>query len=336
MPILDNEIVWRPAALISDVMPTQNGGRMHFSQLVSGVKNNLFPDVSQSERLAGAVKWRKAFIHVNSAQDTALLNARLFLDALTPAGDFVTFHPGTQTDTEDQVTSRPYGIGTLHADVVGGASQIQVACENNSQYASLQPFRPGDLVRISDRPSTGDTGNEEWGRLNNLVYGPDFATLDLATPLANSYATANTLVSTVYEQASVAAAGSHFALSSGTGTFDSATVGNFVAHNKGGIDEHWTLSFDSDSSFTVSGLVVGGLPEGGSTSADYMPMNPLTGTPYFTLKTSAWAGTFQSGDQVTFDTAPAALPLWYWRQVPAGTFSLANDFCSLAIHGESA
>lgn len=61
MPILDNEIVWRPAALMSDVTPAQNGGRMAFSQLVSGVKNNLFPDVSQSERLAGAVKWRKAF-----------------------------------------------------------------------------------------------------------------------------------------------------------------------------------------------------------------------------------------------------------------------------------
>ena len=45
MPILDNEIVWRPAALMSDVMPTQNGGRMSFAQLVSGVKNNLFPDV---------------------------------------------------------------------------------------------------------------------------------------------------------------------------------------------------------------------------------------------------------------------------------------------------
>ena len=89
MPILDNEIVWRPSALVSDSTPAQNGGRMANALLVSGVKNNLFPDVSQAERLAGSVKWRKAFVHVNSAQDTALLNVRLFLDALTPAGDFV-------------------------------------------------------------------------------------------------------------------------------------------------------------------------------------------------------------------------------------------------------
>jgi len=89
--------------------------------------------------------------HVNSAQDTALLNVRLFLDALTPAGDFVTFQPGTQTDTEDQIAGRPYGIGTLHLAVDSGALQIQVACEHNAEYASLQPFRVGDLVRVADR-----------------------------------------------------------------------------------------------------------------------------------------------------------------------------------------
>lgn len=55
MPILDNEIVWRPAALMSDTTPAQNGGRMGYAQLVSGVKNNLFPDVSQAERTAGSI-----------------------------------------------------------------------------------------------------------------------------------------------------------------------------------------------------------------------------------------------------------------------------------------
>ena len=71
-------------------------------------------------------------------------------------------------------------------------------------------------------------------------------------------------------------------------------------------------------------------------SADYAPLNPATGTPYFTIKAIAWAGTFQMNDTVTFATQPAAIPIWYRRQVPAGTFSLANDFTSLAIHGESA
>ena len=336
MPILDNEIVWRPAALMSDVTPTQNGGRMSFAQLVSGVKNNLFPDVSQAERLAGAVKWRKAFIHINSAQDTALLNVRLFLDALTPAGDFVIFQTGTQTDTEDQIAGRPYGIGTLQLAVGNGATQIQVACEHNAEYASLQPFRIGDLVRVSDRPSTGGAGNEEWVTLSGVSYGADFAVLDLAAPLANSYDTTSTLVSGVLQQASVVGNGANFALSSVGGGFDSVTVGNWVVHNRGAIDEHWTLVLNGPTSFTVSGMSVGTLPQAGSTTADFSPSNPATGTPYFTLKASGWGGSFQAGEQATFDTTPATVPIWYRRQVPAGTFSLANDYASLAIHGESA
>lgn len=336
MPILDNEIVWRPAALMSDVTPAQNGGRMTFSQLVSGVKNNLFPDVSQSERLAGAVKWRKAFIHINSAQDTALLNVRLFLDSLTPAGDFVVFQPGTQTDTEDQIVGRPYGIGTLYAPVVGGATQIQVACEHNAEYATLQPFRVGDVVRVSDRPSTGGAGNEEWVSVTGIVYGADFATVDISPALANGYATANTLVSSVLELPSAVASVSGVSVVSAGGSFDFATVGNLVAHNKGAVKENWTLTFTSATTFTVSGNTVGTLSAVGSVSADYAPVNPATGTPYFTIKAIAWGGSFQANDTVTFATQPAAIPIWYRRQVPAGTFSLANDYTSLAIHGESA
>lgn len=336
MPILDSEIVWRPAALLSDAIPAQNGGRMAYAQLVSGVKNNLFPDVSQSERTAGSVKWRKAFIHVNSAQDVALLNAHLFLDALTPAGDFVLFQPGTATDTEDQIAGRPYGIGTLHAPAAGGVVQIQVACEHNGEYASLMPIRVGDVLRVSDRPSTGGPGNEEWVGVTGIVYGPDFATVDISPALVNAYATANTLVSGVFEQPSVAAACSGVAVASAGGTFDAATVGNLVAHNRGAVEESWTLTFTGPGNFTVSGTTVGMLPDIGSTSADFSPLNPATGTPYFTVKSAGWGGAFQANDTMAFSTHPAAIAVWYRRQVPAGTFSLANDYASLAIHGESA
>ncbi|MDP2432006.1 MAG: hypothetical protein Q8O33_08245 [Pseudomonadota bacterium] len=336
MPILDNEIVWRPAALLSDVIAAQNGGRMAYAQLVSGVKNNLFPDVSQSERSAGSVKWRKAFIHVNSAQDTALLNIRLFLDALTPAGDFVLFQPGTATDTEDQISGRPYGIGTLYAPVTGGADQIQVACEHNGEYASLAPIRVGDALRVSDRPSTGGPGNEEWVRVTGIVYGADFATVDVSPALANAYATANTLVSSVLELPSVAAACSGVAVASSGGTFDAATVGNLVAHNRGAVEEDWTLAFTSQTAYTVSGTTTGTLADIGSNSADFAPLNPATGTPYFTIRSTGWGGAFQVNDTMAFSTHPAAIPVWYRRQVPVGTFSLSNDYASLAIHGESA
>ncbi len=340
MPLLDNEILWRPATLVSDTVPAQNGGRMATSMLVSGIKNNLFPDVSQAERLAGGVKWRKAFVHLNSAADSALLNARLFLDALSPAGDFVTLHPGTATDTEDQIAGRAYGIGTLESAVIAGATQIRVNCEDHAAYTSLQPFQVGDLVRISDKPSgggiaVGGTGNEEWATLSAVTYGTTFATLDLLAPLVNDFALGNTLVSSVWCPGSIAGVSSNVTFS-GVGSFDAATVGNFVVHNKGAIEEDWTLLFTDAVNFTVSGNLVGVLPDFGSTAADFAPLNPNTGTPYFTLKARGWSGTSQLNDVLTFHTAPAVIPLWYRRQVPAGTASLANDFVSVALMGESA
>ena len=335
MPILDNEIIWRPAELVSDTIPAQNGGRMAQAMLVSGVKNNLFPDVSQSERLAGGVKWRKAFVHINSVQDVALLNARVFLDALTPAGDFVTIHPGTTTDTEDLVVSRAYGIGTLAQPVAAGDLQILVNCEHNAEYATLQPFQVGDLLRISDRPSTGGAGNEEWATIDGIAYGATFATIDLLDPLVNNFEIANALISSIWSPGNIAGSWSNFTVT-GVSTFDTATVGNLVVHNKGAIEQDWTLTFTDSANYTVSGNLLGQLAEVGSIAADFTPLNPATGTPYFTLKAAGWGGTSQINDVVSFRTSPAAIPLWYRRQVPAGTFSLANDYASVALHGESA
>ena len=64
MPIAGNELIFRRAALASDTVPAQNGGRMTSAAVVSSVKNNLFPDVTQAQRLAGAEHYRKVFLHV--------------------------------------------------------------------------------------------------------------------------------------------------------------------------------------------------------------------------------------------------------------------------------
>jgi len=135
---------------------------------------------------------------------------------------------------------------------------------------------------------------------------------------------------------SVVAGVANVMVSSASGSFDTATAGNLVANNKGAVQENWTLTFTSGTSFTVSGTTAGVLSSVGSVSADHAPINPATGTPYFTIKATAWGGSFLANDTVTFETQPAAAPIWYCRNVPAGSSSLANDFTSLAIHGESA
>lgn len=138
------------------------------------------------------------------------------------------------------------------------------------------------------------------------------------------------------ERASVAATVSNVVVTSALGTFDSATAGHLIAHNRGAIEQDWTLTFTSATSFTASGPTAGTLSTSGSTTADYAPVNPATGTPYFTIRALAWGGTFAANQTIAFTTHPAAMPIRYRRQVPAGTASLANNAAALAIHGESA
>jgi len=113
-------------------------------------------------------------------------------------------------------------------------------------------------------------------------------------------------------------------------------VGNLTVPSKGSINETWTLTFASATTFTVVGAVSGGLTGTGSIGADYAAVNPATSTPYFKISAAAWSGTFAAGDIVTFNTTQAALPFLVRNRVPAGSGSLAGNIGAVAIRGESA
>lgn len=338
MSLLDSEIIWRPASLVSSTTPAQNGGRMAYTQMVSGMKNNLFPDVSKTERDNGATLLRKAFIHLNNTSDTPLTSCKVFLDAVTPGDDYVLFFPGTATNTEDTMGSaRPYGVGTLTETVDIGFDSLRVTVENIADYTSLTPFRVGDLVRVSNQPSTGGAGTTDWVILSAVSYQPTYVELTFATtPLANAYVSgATTIISSVLEVASCGGSVTNISKTSTNGLFDGITTGNLVSHNKGGVSDTWTITFLTQTTFNVSGAATGLLPGTGSILADYSPTNVPINSPYFTLKALCWDGNWVAGDTVTFDSTPAQIPVWYRRRVPTGAGSLANNATSLAVHGES-
>lgn len=89
MPIQASNIKWYKSALIGDATPSQNGGRLSATESPSNVKGNVFPDVPQSERLAGSTKLRKLFIKIETDPAIEMVNARIFLDAPSPGDDFV-------------------------------------------------------------------------------------------------------------------------------------------------------------------------------------------------------------------------------------------------------
>lgn len=336
MPIQESELVWRPAKKVSDTTPAQNGGAVDFTKLVvSGVKNNLLPDVSQSERLGGSVRFRKAFIHVNTPTLLTLQNPRVFMDAVSPGEDFLLLYPGTELDTQADIASRPYGIGVPAAPVSIGAVTLNLTVENIEAYTTLTPFRVGDSIRVSDRPAVGGSGNESFVTLTEVTYLSDHVALTWVGGLTSTYGVSGTLVSSMYLPADVVATATA-EVTSASGTFSLA--GNVGVSNKGTIAQRWTLTFTSPTAYSVTGdTQAGGAVLGtGSRTTDFNLINLDSASSYFSVKPAGFGGTFQAGDTVVIQTHPAVIPIWYRRQIPVGAASMANDFASVAIQGESA
>jgi hypothetical protein len=300
---------------------------MTMAAIPTDTRNALFPNVSEAQRNAGAVTHRKTFIHVASVDDVALLDARVYLSQSTPADDFVTLHEGTQTDTEDSASSRPYGAAALNVDATVGDGTLDIVPDGLAHFGSLEPFQTGDLIRIDDGT------NNETHRIGGITDNTSYLTLTLdGTTLAESYAQANTVISSVMEIASTQASVFSAGITSISGTLDTSAI---RAHNKGAVDDQIIITFSSDTMFSAHGAVIGSLGTG-NISSTFSPTNPGTGSHYFSIPSTAWGGTWSGGDTVTFNLHPASIPLWYRREVPAGAASLADNSLEVSITGESA
>ncbi|MCK7574610.1 MAG: hypothetical protein MZV65_00920 [Chromatiales bacterium] len=84
MPIVSSRNQWFNPVSVSDTTPAQNGGRPSQTQNVSGVKNNLFPDVSAAQRQAGAEHWRKVFVQIKNADNLPLIDPKISIEQGTP------------------------------------------------------------------------------------------------------------------------------------------------------------------------------------------------------------------------------------------------------------
>jgi len=331
MAIESTELVWRAATLTSDTTPAQNGGRMGAALMVDNLLNNLFPNVTQAQRLAGLTTWRKDFFHIASAQDIALQSVRIYIDAATPGADWVTFSPGTQTDTQDTHTASHYGTATLLNAIAAGATSLSLTPENIASATALTPWRVGQTIRISSQPYDNDAANTTWGTISAVSYAADRVNITLAAPGAAVSHAAGTFVAGVYTPSDIIASATTPVVTSAAGTCSAV-----LAHNKGAVRQNWTLTFLDATTFSVAGDTLGSVGGVGNTSSTTAPTNAGTSSPYFTLASTAFGGTFTAGNTVTFTTAPATVPLWWRRQVPANCPSLAGNVISRVATGESA
>ena len=109
------------------------------------------------------------------------------------------------------------------------------------------------------------------------------------------------------------------------GTFDETT--GVTLSNLGTERDDWTIVFTGSGAYTCQGVHAGSVG-GGATSANFAPINPQTGAPYFTLAAAGWSGAWDASptpDSITFTTSPAATPLWLKQVVPIGCAAASNN-----------
>lgn len=333
MSIQTSEIKLYKSITVNDT--SANGGRMSTTQVTPGVTANVWPNVPQSERAAGSTKYRKVFFKVANDDDLALLDANVFVEKHTPGEDRVMIFPGTQTNTQGDISSpRLFGCGQLDANVSIGATSLAV----NTEAAADDIFQDGDLIRISDQDGINGVGNVDYVRLaatNAVSWNGDKATLtfDTGQSLANAYTAASTRVSSCIEVGDVRATVTNWSETSAAGTYDEATY-PVAADAIGSIDQTVTITFTSATAFTCTGSITGSMGSG-TTGSNFAPNNTDFSKPYFTLQSAGWGGTWATNDTLVFQTHPAAVPIWEKRIVPAGCASLSGNTLNVAIVGES-
>lgn len=334
MSITKAQIVVRKPVVDSD--GASGGGRMSSTAITSGIKNNILPNVTLSERAAGVTRLRKRFVHITNAEELTLIEPKIFLDQYSVGDDAVMIFNGTQTDTIADLTGteRLYGAGKLDVSVVVGGQTIKVLTEG----AAFNYIRNGDKIRISDMATVeAVTGNEQYATVSSVpTYAGDVATFTITETLQYNFDAATTRVASLLPMSDMKASVTSLVVNTaGSGDFNNAT-NPIQTFNLSTIQQNWTLTFKSGGTqVNVAGDTVGDLGDF-SVSTDISPANPVLLSAYFTLPIAGLTGSFANGDTIAFTTVPNSQGIWFKQVVAPATNNLAGNSFRLGIVGESA
>lgn len=103
--------------------------------------------------------------------------------------------------------------------------------------------------------------------------------------------------------------------------------------NRGSVPERWKIIFNSTTAFRLLGEHRGQVATG-STAVDFSPLNPQSGTPFFTIKSDGWGSGWATGNTAVFETEAAAAPLWLIRTVLPGQATVEDDSLKIELRGD--
>lgn len=117
-----------------------------------------------------------------------------------------------------------------------------------------------------------------------------------------------------------------------TGTYN-ATLAPVQVTNDGAVTERWALRFTS----TTGGQIIGehvGVIDVFSINTTTAPINPATGTPYFTLLETGWGVGWSVGNILRLNTIGAQFPVWVVRTIQQGPEAGIDYSFSLLTRGD--
>lgn len=317
-----------------------NGGRESYNEILSGVMNNVFPNVSHAERVAGITRYRKIFLRNTDDEQFFLFNTRFWIDKISLAEDYYRIAVGTPTDTQGDIGAYDfYGTGRLTEARTAGQTDVKVNFGDTDLVALLAQ---GDKLYITNKKTIDDVGHtDEFGEIDAISWLGSVATISLVDPLQFSYAvsyqdggvTYYTRVAIYLELGDLNSYADAHVVTSAAGTYDS-TNQPVQGDNESTVEDSITLTFTSPTAFIVAGTYLGSLGTG-TIGSDFAPTNPNTGRPYFTIPSAAWGGTWAAADTLDFDIHPASAAIWLKEEVPAGAESFSNNIVEVAFYGES-
>lgn len=103
--------------------------------------------------------------------------------------------------------------------------------------------------------------------------------------------------------------------------------------NKGAIQERWYIQFTDAQPFRCIGEYSGQIGTG-TTNADYAPINPVTGVPYFTIKKEGWGSGWANGNVLRFNTIASNFPVWVIRTVKQSEPAVLSDQFQIMLRGD--
>ena len=104
--------------------------------------------------------------------------------------------------------------------------------------------------------------------------------------------------------------------------------------NDSAIDERWAIVFSSTTGVRVIGETVGEIADVSITD-DIAPINPVSGSPYFTIDADGWGTGWSAGNVFRFNTLSATRPIWAARVTLPGEIEVENDAVRINAYGNA-